>query len=207
MKLYAESLQSKVEDYEKGKVDIENSEEGSSSAVQVRKMSVIRAYTAKKLAQEVSSLTDKMKEKDREISALQEDFKTRVDKLQALELQVDTIPILKAKIKELDRMVQFHERKKSASTIEQQPSSGMREPRVSGYTVLISLSLYYNGYCENFKESGAHTQRLKSHHFEQKDLSSFERIIRAKLQKSNSGYRAAETDRNERYLPVSHTRA
>lgn len=41
---------------------------------------------------------------------LRKDLKSKVDKIQALELQVDTIPILKAKIKELERIIQFNER-------------------------------------------------------------------------------------------------
>lgn len=59
-----------------------------------------------------------MAAKDIEIEALKKDIRAKVDQIQALELQADLLPILKSKIKELERVVEFNQRAKSSAGFE-----------------------------------------------------------------------------------------
>ena len=49
-------------------------------------------------------MADKIKKRDGDAEFLKKDLKTKTDLVHSLELQVDTIPILKNKIKELEKI-------------------------------------------------------------------------------------------------------
>lgn len=59
-------------------------------------------------------MKEKLAEKDAEIVALKKEVRKQIDLIQGLELQADLIPILKSKIKELERIVEFYQKSKSS---------------------------------------------------------------------------------------------
>ena len=65
-------------------------------------------------------MLNKLSRRDKEIDRLRRELRTKLDEIQTLELQVDTIPILKTKIGELERTIQFNERVKKGGLSHQQ---------------------------------------------------------------------------------------
>ena len=64
-----------------------------------------------------NSLNDRLKKRESEADSLRKDMKSKMDQIHSLELQVDTIPILRTKIKDLERVTSSQELSKTSASL------------------------------------------------------------------------------------------
>jgi len=69
------------------------------------------------LKNENYSLNEKLKKKDNEIDNLRKDLRNKIDTIQNLESQVENIPALKSKIRELERLLANEGGRPSTNTL------------------------------------------------------------------------------------------
>lgn len=56
----------------------------------------------------------KYTQQEKELEGLRKELRTKADQLQVLELQADLVPILRARIAELERTVQFNQKTRNS---------------------------------------------------------------------------------------------
>lgn len=92
------------------------------------------------MAKELKDMKAKFAAKEQEIEELKKGLREKIDQNHALELQVETLPILRSKIKELERIIEFNHAQKAknyATPPEQNPNVTTRDLRSTVMQKLI----------------------------------------------------------------------
>ena len=79
-------------------------------------------FVTKALTKEIKELKAKVAARDKEIENLKKEIRGKIDEIQALELQAELVPILRAKVKELEGVISHNQRPKSTSRLEGLPN-------------------------------------------------------------------------------------
>jgi septal ring factor EnvC (AmiA/AmiB activator) len=91
---------------------------------------------------ETFSLQEKLKKREGEIESFKKDVRLKMEMLQNLEAQVETIPTLKNKIRDLEKALAQEQSRPSTSTLKSHNSQTVKEPRESesNYSKTVNIS-------------------------------------------------------------------